>query len=171
MKKIFLAVFFSFASLPLAAQTPTLAWGITQLVPSPTWASETGNTAFGLTWQVTPALWSYNAQQNSFHTFIASPIARYSGSVEAYVSPEYLSLKTISAKWELQTGLRTYFPIVQYGENLAASAGVSYTKLGNQTGLGYEAGIYVLAGIFGFQIEHAPNLPNTWTYRLRIRYF
>ncbi len=101
---------------------------------------------------------------------MAEPLARYNGSIELYLSPEYAS--EMPAKWNFRGGLRTYFPIYQYGEYLAGSVGVSGYKNNDKSGISYEAGLYIFFGFLGVQIQHSPGYSEgPWTFTISIRYF
>lgn len=76
----------------VGAPLPDAAWAITQLVPSPEIAvgGEERGAQVGLRWQVTPVLYSFgvNRRKSPWRAFIAEPMVRQGGSVEAYVSPD-----------------------------------------------------------------------------------
>ena len=78
----------------MSAPLPDAAWAITQLVPSPEIAvgGEERGAHVGLRWQVTPLLYSFgvNRRVSPWRAFIAEPMVRQGGSVEAYVSPEWI---------------------------------------------------------------------------------
>ncbi len=113
---------------------PTLLWFVTQIVPSPQWTLvEHDGLRFGLRWQATPVLYSFgiNRKLSPWRWFIVEPYVRQSGSVELFVSPEYVNLDYIGyAPWLLRTGVRGYLPLWQHGEYLSASGGAAYTTAG-----------------------------------------
>jgi hypothetical protein len=152
---------------------PTPLWAAAQLVPSLQWHfPENDDSRFGLRWQITPLLFSFgmNKYVTPWRTLVAEPMARYNGSIELFVSPEYSS--DMPSKWNLRGGFRGYLPLYQYGEYLAASLGTSYYKYDNQSGVSYEAGMYIFFGMLGFQVRHSPGFKEgPWTFTLSIRYF
>ncbi len=155
---------------------PTLAWLATQFIPSPEIAAGGGHTAFGLRWQVTPLLysWGINRRLSPWRVLVVEPLSRQSGSVEAYLSPEFIDVAgDASDKWLLRPGVRAYFPIVAHGEYVSVSLGSSYQHVQSRSSAAFEAGIYVLYGIFGVQVTYAPvaHQPAGTIVTLRFRYF
>jgi hypothetical protein len=153
----------------------TVPWIATQLVPSPELAYGQGSARFGLRWQVTPLLFSWGVHRglSPWRFFVVEPYVRQSGSVEAYVTPEYVVYGSKFADgWVPRVGLRSYFPLVEHGEYLSVSVGTSYFSLAGQSGVAYEAGAYVLFGAVGVQATVAPSGgPLSAIATLRIRYF
>lgn len=155
---------------------PTPLWGAMQLIPSPQWAvPSNGHSSFGLRWQVTPLLYSFgiNRKLKPWRYLISEPLTRYNGSVEWFVSPEYFGGGAgEDSNWMFRTGIRAYVPLLQHGEYLAASAGGSYFRHGNDKGASYEGGIYIFFGILGLQATYTPSYPKApWILTVRIRYF
>jgi hypothetical protein len=152
---------------------PTPLWAAAQLVPSLQWHfPEDDDSRFGLRWQITPLLFSFglNRHVSPWRTLVAEPLARYNGSLELYVSPEYAS--DMPAKWNFRGGIRGYLPIYRYGEYVAASVGTSYYNNKDYSGISYEAGIYIFFGMLGLQVQHSPGYKEgPWTLTLSIRYF
>jgi hypothetical protein len=152
---------------------PTLIWAAAQLIPSPEWYVNTDNSSdFGLRWQVTPLLFSFglNPHVSHWRTLVAEPLARYSGSVELYATPEYVP--DLEDNWIFRSGIRTYFPVYQYGEYVATSLGVSYYNHAREDGVSYEAGIYIFFGIIGLQVSHSPGSDRSeWLFIINLRYF
>jgi hypothetical protein len=155
----------------------TLPWVATQLVPSPELAYGDGSTRFGLRWQVTPVLFSWGIHRglSPWRFLVVEPYVRQSGSVELFVTPEYVAYGARFADgWIPRTGLRSYFPLVEHGEYLSVSAGASHFVLGGQSGVAWEAGAYVLFGAVGVQITVSPTpsaAPIATIATLRLRYF
>lgn len=155
---------------------PTWLWSAAQLIPSPQWITLSGDgTRFGLRWQIAPVLYSFgiNKRLDPWRYFISEPFVRQSGSIELFLSPEYFNLDDIyESEWLFRGGLRAYFPLWRFGEYLSCSVGSSYYVYNNNSGISYEAGIYILYGILGLQTTYTPSLPDTpWIFTLRIRYF
>lgn len=152
---------------------PTLLWGATQLIPSPHWSvASDGDAHFGARWQVTPVLYSFgiNRRLSPWRSLVVEPMTRYNGSVELFITPEYIP--SLPENWLLRGGVRAYMPLYQFGEYLAASVGTSYYNSGSNSGISYEAGIYVFFGILGFQVTHSPGFDDaTWAYTISLRYF
>jgi len=152
---------------------PTWLWAGAQLIPSPQWLiTEDDGSRFGLRWQVTPLLYSFglNRRVSPWRSLVAEPMARYNGSIELFASPEYLP--NFQKKWLLRAGIRAYMPLYQYGEYLATSIGTSYYTYDNQSGISYEAGLYIFFGLLGIQATYSPGFDKSkWTFTLNIRYF
>jgi len=155
--------------------SPTWLWGAAQLVPSPQWVTKDPGLRFGLRWQVTPVLYSFglNHRVNRWRFLVVEPLARQNGSLEFYISPEYLDLGH-SAKdhWLVRGGLRAYFPIYRYGEYVSGSFSPAIYSYQDKQGISYEAGVYFFFGILGFQATYAPALETgRWIFTIRLRYF
>jgi hypothetical protein len=142
-------------------------------VPSPQVAIGAGAVHFGLRWQVTPVLfaWGVNRKVARWRTFVVEPGVRQGGAVEFFVSPELLLTKRVVVL--LRPGVRAYFPLVEHGEALSLSLGLSYQRVGAIDGVALEAGAFILFGILGVQVSWAPG-PETagqTIVTLRVRYF
>lgn len=155
---------------------PTLAWGLTQLVPSPELAGgRHAGPRFGLRWQVTPLLYSWGIHRglSPWRFLVAEPLVRQSGSIELYLTPEWFpGYRAIGDGWMARTGVRTYLPLVAHGEYLSTSIGASYFYFDGRKGAAFEAGLYALFGVVGVQITGSPSPgPFAWIATLRLRYF
>lgn len=150
-------------------------WGVAQLIPSPEWISIKSGVKFGMRWQITPMLYSFgiNKKLSPWRYFITDPLARQSGSAELFISPEYLNIgDSFKNKWLFRYGLRTYLPIWQKGDYASVSMAVSYYNINGNNGISYEGGIYLFAGILGFQTTYSPHFINSeWIFTIRLRYF
>lgn len=156
----------------------TPAWLLTQLVPSPEVAvgqdpaTRDSSAAFGLRWQVTPALWSWGVHRrlSRWRSFVVDPLARMSGSIALEANFEWIGghVDRVLAR----PGLKATFPLLHRGEYLAFSLGTSvYTYDSNQF-VAHDVGIYTLWGLFGLQGTYAPKHDIMSTLiTLRIRYF
>lgn len=154
---------------------PSLMWSIAQFIPSPEWITSSDGSRFGIRWQVTPLLYSFgiNKKLSPLRYFIAEPLVRQSGSVELFFTPEYLNLEDkLKDKWLFRGGARIYIPLWQRGEYLSASLAASYYNFNGVNGISYEGGIYLFAGILGFQTTYSPSFTNSkWIFTIRLRYF
>ncbi len=153
----------------------TWMWGVAQLIPSPEWITTTTGAKFGMRWQVTPLLYSFgtNKKLSPWRYFITDPLARQSGSVEAFITPEYLNIENgFKDKWLFRGGVRFYIPIWQKGEYASLSLASSYYNFNGNNGISYEVGVYLFAGILGFQTTYSPKFINSdWIFTIRLRYF
>lgn len=154
---------------------PTLLWGVAQLIPSPQWNILKGNGIyFGMRWQLTPLLYSYgiNRKLSPWRSFIVEPLVRQGGSIEWFLSPEYINIPQYKEHWLIRSGIRAYFPSIQHGEYLSWSLAAGYYTVDHSQGICYEAGTYFFAGILGIQLTYSPDMANVhWMFTLRIRYF
>jgi hypothetical protein len=172
---------FGFSSTALADHrptlpAPTLIWAATQIIPSPGMHVIRHDAYFTLRWQITPLLYSFGVrrQVNPWRLLLAEPLVRQGGSIELFVSPEYTAYPgAIIDKWGIRSGVRSYFPILERGEQLSVSVGASHLYFHGQHSTGFEAGAYVLFGFLGLQMTYSPNLlgAEAWMTSLRIRYF
>lgn len=153
----------------------SLLWALFQLVPSPELGFGDEGALFGLRWQLTPLLYSFATDRrlDRFRWFIAEPVVRHSGSLELFVSPEYLALDGgIGARFGVRAGVRSYFGLLARGEYLSVSLGSSYVHFRDHQGVAFEAGAYVLFGSLGLQLTYAPGFDEaSWLATLRLRYF
>jgi hypothetical protein len=154
---------------------PTLAWGITQLVPSPEIAAGGGAARFGVRWQLTPVLysWGMNRKLSPWRFFVVEPLTRQSGSIELYFTPEYLFYgRTLGEGLIARTGIRSYFPLLERGDYLSVSVGASHVYFDGKNGAAVEGGVYALYGTVGVEVTYSPSIePAEWIATLRIRYF
>ena len=154
---------------------PNVMWVAAQLIPSPEWVTSADGLKFGMRWQVTPLLYSFgiNKKLSPWRYFIAEPLVRQSGSVELFFTPEYLNLEEkLKDKWLFRGGARVYIPLWQRGEYMSASLAASYYNFNGVNGISYEGGIYLFAGILGFQTTYSPSFTNSeWIFTIRLRYF
>jgi len=164
---------------------PTLPWVLAQLVPSPeigggrvqrTGIDAVPRTetalAFGLRWQLAPVLWSWgtNRHLSRWRFFVSDPLARHSGSVELDGTFEYLFGHI--DRMIVRPTLRATFPLYHRGEYLSGSLGTSTYAYDGTMRVAYEAGLYVLSGVFGVQVTYAPaHDPLGLIGTFRIRYF
>ncbi|HMJ16613.1 MAG TPA: hypothetical protein VK524_34600 [Polyangiaceae bacterium] len=150
----------------------TLEWAVWQLVPSPELAFGDAGARFGLQWQLTPLSYSFgiDPRLSPWRSFVVEPIVRHSGSLEVFVSPEYLARS--SDRLGVRAGVRSYFGLLHRGDYLSVSLAAAYLRFGDAQAAAYELGAYVLFGMLGLQLSHAPNLPDAaWIGTLRVRFF
>lgn len=178
---------------------PTLAWLLTQLIPSPgMWIGEShafdagrydgelqpGQTPRGilqhsgaprmsLSWQVTPLLYSFgvNRRISPWRFLVVDPFARNSGSIELHFSPEWIPSGPETHLF-YRTGVRATLPLHQHGEYVALMLGTSYTRNEGRGGVVYEGGLSLLFGTIGLVFSHSPSFPELrYGVRLNLRYF
>ncbi len=154
---------------------PSFMWATAQLIPSPEWVTSADGLRFGMRWQLTPLLYSFgiNKKLSPWRYFIAEPLIRQSGSIELFFTPEHLNLvDKLKDKWLFRGGARVYIPLWQRGEYMSASLAASYYNFNGVNGISYEGGIYLFAGILGFQTTYSPSFTNSeWIFTIRLRYF
>lgn len=150
-----------------------LLWGVAQLVPSPLLAGDGDVLQGGLRWQVTPLLYSFGIAKRPWRTFVVAPIARLSGSVELFVSPEWTCCAGGDRDgWLARGGLRAYFPLIEHGESLAWSLGASHWRNSDDGGVAFDVGLYSLFGVLGLNAMVSPGLRGrTYSLALSVRYF
>ena len=155
---------------------PSTLWIATQLIPSPQVISvQNEGLKFGLRWQVTPVLYSFgiNRKLSPWRLLVAEPLVRQNGSIEIFLTPEWLNLtEKFKTNWLFRSGIRAYVPLYRRGEYLSGSLATSYYNYNGEQGVSYEAGIYLFFGILGFQATYSPNMKSSpWIFTLRLRYF
>lgn len=158
----------------MGAPLPTAPWIATQAIPSPEVAVDHGTAYFGMRWQVTPVLYSFgvNRKVPPWRFLVVDPFARVSGSVEAFLSPEFIAVPgRFEDQWSIRGGARAYFPLIEHGEYLAASLGTSISSMRSGS-VGYEAGAYILYGFVGGVVTCSPTPETTrWIFTLNLRVF
>jgi hypothetical protein len=155
---------------------PSRLWISSQFIPSPQLISvQDEGLKFGLRWQVTPVLYSFgiNRKLSPWRFLVAEPLVRQNGSIELFLTPEWLNLtEKFKTNWLFRTGIRAYFPLYRRGEYLSGSVATSYYNYNGEQGISYEAGIYLFFGILGFQATYSPDMKTSpWIFTLRLRYF
>ena len=154
---------------------PTLGWAAASLIPSPGVLMGEEGSAIDLRWQLTPFLYSFALREGitPVRLFVVEPLVRVSGSIELYVSPEYLSLaEDVEGRFGARFGVRAYAPLYHGGEYLAASIGSSFLYMDGRGSAAIEAGVYVFYGLVGAQIAYSPTLAGRSVLStLSLRYF
>lgn len=153
-------------------------WAATQLVPSPLFVIGQDRVGGGVRWQLTPLLYSFGIAESPLRSFLITPIARHSGSVELHVSPEWACCAASGSSWLLRSGLRVYLPLLEHGEQLSWALGTSYyrtaagTGSDGQGGFAFDAGLYTFVGVLGLTVTVSPALTGRELISaLNIRYF
>ncbi|WP_394825348.1 hypothetical protein [Pendulispora albinea] len=164
------------SSPPPIGMSPAVAaglWAVVQLVPSPLFVMSTGHVGAGVRWQITPFVYSFGVTAHPVRAFVVEPVARHSGAVELYVSPEWACCAPNDGTgWLARAGARLYLPIASNGETLAWSIGGSYYRASGGDGAAAEIGAYVFHGILGLSITVAPALAQREIINaLTIRFF
>ena len=153
----------------------TLAWFLTQLIPSPEIAAGVNGAAFGLRWQVVPFLVSFGIDRrlSPFRAFVVEPLVRTSGSLELFVAPEYLAIdERLSHRFGFRAGVRAHFPIIEKGDYLSLSLGTAYVRFGASESASYQFGAYLLFGFLGFEQSIVPALDEArWIGTFNVRFF
>jgi hypothetical protein len=153
----------------------TFAWAATQLIPSPELAAGDGGALFGLRWQLTPFLYSFGIDRrlSPFRAFIVEPLVRTSGSIELFVSPEYLALDdAVARRFGFRVGVRAHFPVIERGDYLSISIGSAYVRFGERESASYQFGAYLLFGFLGIEQSFLPGLDEArWIGTLNVRFF
>jgi hypothetical protein len=155
---------------------PSSLWITSQFIPSPQFISlKDDGLKFGLRWQITPVLYSFgiNRKLSPWRFLVAEPLVRQNGSIELFLTPEWLNIRgKFKTNWLFRGGLRAYFPLYRRGEYLSGSVATSYYNFNGEQGISYEAGIYMFFGILGFQVTYSPEMKSApWMFTLRLRYF
>jgi hypothetical protein len=164
------------AEAPPPRVSPVLAasiWTAAQLVPSPLLVAGSGPVGSGVRWQLTPFVYSFGVAAEPVRAFVIEPVARHSGAVELYISPEWVCCAPGDrTSWIGRGGGRIYLPLLGRGESLAGSIGGSYYRAGGGGGGAVEIGVYVLFGVLGLTVTVSPTLSNREVISaLTIRYF
>jgi hypothetical protein len=164
------------SSSPSVASSPAFAagiWTLAQLVPSPLLVVGSRHVGGGLRWQITPLLYSFGVAAKPWRAFVIEPVARHSGGIELFASPEWACCAPGGGTgWIARGGARIYLPLVGRGEALACSFGGSYYRASGGAGGAFEVGAYVLFGVVGLTVTISPVLARREVISaLTLRYF
>ena len=153
----------------------TFPWLLTQLLPSPEIAVGDGGARFGLRWQLVPVLYSFGIDRrlSPWRAFVVEPLVRTSGSLELFVSPEYLALdESWSRRFGFRVGVRAHFPLIEKGDYLSVSFGSAYVRFAGRESASYQFGAYLLFGFLGFEQSIVPALDEArWIGTFNVRFF
>lgn len=132
-------------------------WAAAQLVPSPLLVIGKEHVGGGVRWQLTPILYSFGIAERPWRTFLVSPIARHSGSIELHVSPEWACCAADERNsWLVRAGLRLYLPLLEHGEKLSWSVGGAYYRAAGGGGGSADLGLLTFNGAFGLNVTVSP---------------
>lgn len=144
---------------PVSPWIAAAAWLVLQAVPSPMLVYGSGDVHAGMRWQVTPLSLSWGVAKGPVRAFLVEPIARHSGSIELYASPEIMGgAPSGGTPWVLRAGSRAYFPLRGRGESMSWSLGGSYYRAAGGDGFAADLGVYAFFGIFGLTVTVAPEM-------------
>jgi hypothetical protein len=155
---------------PLAAAT---VWGLAQLIPSPLYVASSNRVGGGVRWQITPLVYSFGVAARPVRAFIIEPVARHTGAIELYGSPEWACCAPSDVtSFIVRAGLRLYLPLIGRGEALTGSVGGSYYRAGDGDGPSVEVGVYALFASVGLTVTVSPRLTGREVITaLHLRYF
>jgi hypothetical protein len=153
----------------------TLPWMLTQLLPSPEIGAGVNGAVFGLRWQLVPVLYSFGIDRrlSPWRAFVVEPLVRTSGSLELFVSPEYLAIDDDwSRRFGFRVGVRAHFPVLEKGDYLSVSLGSAYVRFAGRESASYQFGAYLLFGFLGFEQSIVPALDEArWIGTFNVRFF
>ena len=155
---------------PLAA---AVVWGVAQLIPSPLYVASSNRVGGGVRWQITPLVYSFGVAARPVRAFIIEPVARHTGAIELYGSPEWACCAPGDAtSFIARAGVRLYLPLIGRGEALTGSLGGSYYRAGDGDGASVEVGVYALFASVGLTVTVSPRLVGREVITaLHLRYF
>jgi hypothetical protein len=151
-----------------------LLWPLSQLIPSPEIAWGDGKAAAGARWELVPIHYSFGlrAPRTRFHAFFIPPPAYFTGSVEIVASPEYVPAPRDASGWIGRLGIRATLPLVDRGETLAISVGVSEYLNDGRPRTAFDVGLMTLFGTCGVRATISPGLAERQTIiTLVLRFF
>jgi hypothetical protein len=155
---------------PLAA---AMVWGLAQLIPSPLYVASSNRVGGGVRWQITPLVYSFGVAARPVRAFIIEPVARHTGAIELYGSPEWACCAPGDAtSFIARAGVRLDLPLIGRGEALTGSVGGSYYRAGDGDGPSVEVGVYALFASLGLTVTVSPRLTGREVITaLHLRYF
>jgi hypothetical protein len=161
---------------PAVRITPVAAavvWGVAQLIPCPLYVASSNRVGGGVRWQITPLVYSFGVAARPVRAFIIEPVARHTGAIELYGSPEWACCAPGDAtSFIARAGVRLYLPLIGRGEALTGSLGGSYYRAGDGDGPSVEVGVYALFASIGLTVTVSPRLTGREVISaLHLRYF
>ena len=160
-------------------------WSLIQIIPSPGFYQDKKNDdfrlQFGLKWNITPFNYSFNSNKLTTPSefFKVNPLRRYGGSVELFIQPEWTTNSFKYAdlgRFSISSGIRSFFPLVEYGEYLSSSIGFKYTIRKNKQAINknvfaIELGSYIFYGIIGLNFTYNFAEDSRYNLSFNLKYY
>lgn len=152
---------------------PMARLAILEVIPSPLLALGSHGSRLGVRWQLTPFSYSFGITERRLRYFLVSPVARHVGSIEIYLSPEWICCVAPSESgWLARVGSRVFLPVLERGEVVAVSLGGSYAYANGRHSGSAEFGVYTFSSIVGLSLTLTPrNETRAAIVALSLRYY
>ena len=179
MRSLIIASFLLCAGVSAAkAQEPppntskALVWSAIQLLPSYSWTAFPAATHFAFEWEATPVLYSFglNRLASPWKFFFATPVARYTGSIEAVVSAQVFTSRPGTSHFGYSGQLLGHIPLIERGEYLGATIGAARYYANDQYNTYIVGGLSTFFGILHGTVKYAPG-NGIWMTSIDLRLF
>jgi len=149
-----------------------LVWSSLQLAPSFTWTTFPSATHFAFEWEAAPVLYSFglNRLASPWKFFVATPVARYTGSIEAVISAQVFTTKPGASHFGYSAQILGHIPVVERGEYLSVSIGSARYHTNGQYNDFLVGGLSTLFGMLHGTVKYAPST-EVWMTSLELRIF
>ncbi len=149
-----------------------LIWSTMQLMPSFSWTSFPGTTHFAFEWEAAPVLYSFglNRLASPWKFFVTTPVARYTGSIEAVVSAQVFTTKPGTSHFGYSGQLLGHVPLIERGEYLSATIGAARYHTNGQYNTFIVGGMGTMFGMLHGTVKYAPST-EVWMTSIELRMF
>jgi hypothetical protein len=104
---------------------------------------------------------------------------RYGGSIELFAQPEWTTSGYKYSdlnRFSISPGVRSFIPLVEYGEYLSGSFGLKYTiredkQSFKKNTFGLEIGMYTFYGIVGLNFTYNFTNDSRYNFSLNLKYY
>ena len=177
-KLIVILLLTGLAGPPIQAQdhppnaSKALVWSALQLAPSFTWTAFRSGTHFAFEWEAAPVLYSFglNRLASPWKFFVATPVARYTGSIEAVVSAQVFTTKPGTSSFGYSGQVLGHIPLIERGEYLSMTIGGARYHSNGQYNTFLVGGLSTFFGMFHGTVKYAPS-SDVWMTSLELRIF
>ena len=150
----------------------TLVWSAIQVLPSYSWTSFPQGTHFAFEWEAMPVMYSFgiNRLASPWKFFVTTPVARYTGSIEAVISGQVFTTKPGTSHFGYSGQLLGHIPLIERGEYLSATVGAARYHTNGQYHTFIVGGLGTFFGILHGTVKYAPTT-RLWMTSLDLRFF
>jgi hypothetical protein len=150
----------------------TSAWSAVQLVPGVSWTVHDSRSNFAFEWEAAPVLYSFGLTRlvSPWHFFVVEPPARFTGSIELVTTGRLFVRKLDRSYWGASAALLGHIPLVEYGEYLGLTVGVSRHWFGARKSDFVVGGVSILFSLVEYNIHYSPR-DEVWIHEIAVRMF
>jgi hypothetical protein len=149
-----------------------LVWSLMQLAPNYSWTTFPSATHFAFEWEAAPVLYSFglNPLASPWKFFSATPVARFTGSVEAVLSAQVYTTKPGSSHFGFSGQLLGHIPLIERGEYASLTVGAARYAIDGEQHDFVVGGFSTFFGILQGTVKYAPE-SKLWMTSIDFRLF